>query len=165
MPSSLIAAETALSLLVVYFAIRLGHSIRLGTFDIPTLLNLAWTAVAVIGIPFGSYLAWRFACAASAFIGILGVLGGMTFLFLSLTGHDECGQFVLWSFSIALYLFMVFYLLNRPTTASYFKAENDKAMKVTRGTLIALMIPIAVLMLLFVLGFILAGYDLFWQLF
>ena len=41
------------------------------------LLHLAWSVTALVGIPFRCRLAWRLACAASAFFGMLGVFVGL----------------------------------------------------------------------------------------
>jgi hypothetical protein len=131
MPTSLIAAEAAIALLVVYLTVLLWLDIQYalsgesGMRRIATpLLHLAWSVTALIGIPFKCRPAWRLACGASAFFAAWGVFGGVFSLFLALFGNSLFVSFAIRLFSTALYLFVVHYLLSRPTSADYFVMEN-----------------------------------------
>lgn len=132
MPISLLAAEAALLLLVVYLAILLWLDFQhflLGTLRTrrtgALLLHLAWSVPALVGIPFRCRWAWRLACAASAFLGMLGVIGGVFILILAFSGmlifgNSSLAPLAIWSFSAALYMFVVYYCLGWPTSVTYF---------------------------------------------
>ena len=78
MPTSLIVAETAIALFVVYMAIIFGLHIRYLLLEksgllytVVPMLHLAWGITALVGIPFRRIVAWRIACIASAIFGLL----------------------------------------------------------------------------------------------
>jgi hypothetical protein len=126
MPTSLIAAETAIGVLVVCLMVVLALNIRWGTSSTVTVLHLAWTITAVIGIPFRCRLAWRLACAASALLGLIAVLGTVMSLFLTLMGHDDFFFDTIWPSCCAVYVFAVYYLLRRPIAVNYFKDKGGE---------------------------------------
>jgi len=131
MPISLLAAEAAIALLVVYLAVILVLDIRYilsgrsGTVPTAvTFLHLAWSITALVGIPFGYRPAWRLACAASVFFGALAVFAGGVFLFLLLVGHNDCIHPTIWYLFVALFFLVVYRCLKQPTAVNYFGPEN-----------------------------------------
>ena len=128
MPISLIAAEAAIALLVIYMAIMVGLNFRFGTWRAAPFLHLAWAVPALIGIPFGYRPTWRLACAASAVFGALGAISGAFLLFGFVAAfflkYDGSYPLPIWYFFCVLYLFLVYYLLSWSTSASYFETEK-----------------------------------------
>ena len=133
MPISLIAAEVATLSLVVYLAIMLWLDIQLFLSGflrmrdvIMCVLHLAWSVIALVGIPLRCRFAWRLACAASAFFGLLTFFGGVSFLLLASLGNSSLVSYAICFFCASFYLLVVYYLLSRPTSVTYFEREGEK---------------------------------------
>jgi len=140
MPISLLVAEAAIALLVAHTIIMLGLDIKYvvssGQSRIPQaeirtairILHLSWSVIALIGLPFRWRIAWYVARAASIIIGILETFGGVFVLFVFLLSEKHDPLFfrvAFWNCFFALYLFMIYYLLSRSATRSYFFDSVD----------------------------------------
>jgi hypothetical protein len=131
MPVTLIAAEVSIALLVVNVVTTLGLDIRKAQLHAGAFLHLAWSVPAVVGIPFGHRGIWRFASVAS---GLLAVLGALSLVFLVFTTvvasftavvapNDFYGGILLGALGV-LHLWVIYRLLNWPSSVSYFESEN-----------------------------------------
>jgi hypothetical protein len=128
MPTSLIVAEAAIGVNVVYSTVVLVLDIRYGKFPL-TIIHLAWAAFAAFGIPFRYRPAWSLACIATALLGLISAFGVAVSLFLGLVGSELFVPFIIWYSCCAVYYWAIYYLLRRPSVISYFGDGKGDAKK------------------------------------
>jgi hypothetical protein len=160
-PPSLIAAEAALTLFVIYNVILFCLNIHMGSIRAAPIIHLIWSLSSLIGIIFRNPTSLRLARIAIVFFVTMGTIYEMVFLLV--LRHCELHISLLWQLFVVMYLFFIYYLLRKQSTIHCFPCENDKSLYILKILKIILIIFVVLVTLCFTMAFLLFGFDFFWR--
>ena len=121
MPNCALIGVLAVGLVVAYAAVTIFLDFS-GAFNLPPirLLYLIGGTLLLVGLLRRSKVAWKATVAAATVLEVVSALCAVVFLLFSIRDPASFLFYALWALFVAVYMYVLSYVLRRPSCREYF---------------------------------------------